>query len=356
MEPPSGHRSPDAARQRSRRYWAMALGVAALAFVLWLMNSGLPPAARLPDGSVLSIVDIRTGTTFHSYPHGVPQRLRSLVPGFLARLLGLEPVIQISFGEHLSTGMLVTLKTEVPTPVPMVPAQKSPNLATDRYRVTLEAADVAGALPIVAPGFIPESQLGPRTFVSRQFFASVPRSARELVVKVYRMDDTRLATPLHAFRISNPLGVEPAVPSRDLPPPVEVQVHHAAWSQMNGIPPHLLEETSVGFTAWPAGTQPTIPMRVMERTNVWLPTRVVELGDVLGNRQAMDIAVREQAPGIYGVRFTNEAMPEDASRYLVVEFAKGDAGGRDPKADPDPEFVRRLRIPLPGNGKMPAKP
>jgi hypothetical protein len=334
----------------------MALGVAALVFVLWLMNSGLPPAARLPDGTVLSIVDIRTGTMFHSYPHGVPQRLRSLVPGFLARLLRLGPVDLISFGEHLSTGMLVTLKTEVPTPVPMNPAGTNPAVATDRYRFTLEAADVAGALPIVAPGFIPESQLGPRTFVSRQFFASVPRSARELIVKVYLMDDTRLATPLHAFRISNPLGVEPAVPSRDLPPPVEVQVHHAAWSQMNGIPPHFLEDTSVGFTVRPAGTQPTIPMRVMERTNVWIPTRVVELGDVLGNRQVMDVAVREQAPGIYGVRFTNEAMPEDASRYLVVEFTKGDADGRDPKADPDPDFIRRLRVPLPGNGKMPAKP
>jgi hypothetical protein len=49
-------------------------------------------------------------------------------------------------------------------------------------------------------------------------------------------------------------------------------------------------------------------------------------------------------------------MPEDASRYLVVEFAKGDAGGRDPKVDPDPEFIRRLRIPLPGNGKLPGNP
>jgi hypothetical protein len=335
----------------------MALGVAALVFVLWLMNSGLPPAARLPDGTVLSVADLRTGMAFHSYPHGVPQRLRSLVPGFLARLLGLGPVVQISFGERLSTGLLVTLKTEVPTSVPVVQAEKNPNLAEDQYRMTLEAADVAGSLPIVAPAFIPESQLGPRTFVSRQFFASVPRSARELILKVYLMDDTRLATPLHAFRISNPLGPEPIVPPRDPPPPVEVQVHHATWAQMNnGIPPHFLEDTSVGFTAWPAGTQPTIPMRVTERTNVWIPKRVVELGDVLGNRQAMDVAVREQAPGIYGVRFTNEAMPEDASRYLVVEFAKGDAGGRDPKGDPDPEFVRRLRIPLPGNGKMPAKP
>jgi hypothetical protein len=335
----------------------MVVAAAAVAFVVWLMNSGLPPAARLPDGTVLSVADIRTGTAFHSYPHGVPQRLRSLVPGFLARLLGLGPVVQISFGERLSTGLLVTLKTEVPTPVPMVQGGTNAAIATDRYRVTIEAADMAGALPIVAPGFIPEAQLGPRTFVSRQFFASVPRSARELILKVYLMDDTRLATPLHAFRISNPLGVEPAVPSRDLPPPVEVQVHHAAWSQMNnGIPPHFLEDTGVGFTVRPAGTQPTIPMRVMERTNVWLPTRVVELGDALGNRQAMDVAVREQAPGIYGVRFTNEAMPEDASRYLVVEFAKGDAGGRDPKVDPDPEFIRRLRIPLPGNGKLPGNP
>jgi hypothetical protein len=321
------------------------------------MNSGLPPAARLPDGSVLSIVDIRTGTTFHSYPHGVPQRLRSLVPGFLARLLGLEPVIQISFGEHLSTGMLVTLKTEVPTPVPMVPAQKSPNLATDRYRVTLEAADVAGALPIVAPGFIPESQLGPRTFVSRQFFASVPRSARELVVKVYRMDDTRLATPLHAFRISNPLGVEPAVPSRDLPPPVDVQVHHATWAQMNnGIPPHLLEDTSLAFTVRPAGTPPTIPMRVVEGADAWIPRRVVELGDAFGNRLVTDVAVRQQAPGVFGVRFTNEAMPGDAPRHVWVEFTKDNTGGHDPQADPDPEYVRRLRIPLPGNGKVPGNP
>jgi hypothetical protein len=334
----------------------MVVVVAAVAFVLWLMNSGLPPAAQLPDGSVLSIVDIRTGTTFHSYPHGVPQRLRSLVPGFLARLLGLGPVDLIGFGERLSTGLLVTLKTEVPTAVPMVPGGTNAAIAVDRYRVTLEAADVAGALPMVAPGYIPEAQLDPRTFVSRQFFASVPRSARELILKVYLMDDTRLATPLHAFRISNPLGPEPMVPPRDPPPPVEVEVHRAFWNQMNGIPPHLLEDTSIGFTARPAGTQPTIPMRVLERTNVWIPTRVVELGDEFGNRQVMDVAVREQAPGIYGVRFTNEAMPGDASRYLVVEFAKGDPGTQDPKAALDPEFVRRLRIPLPGNGKVPGNP
>jgi hypothetical protein len=37
-----------------------------------------------------------------------------------------------------------------------------------------------------------------------------------------------------------------------------------------------------------------------------------------------------------------------------VEFTKGEAGGSDPKADP--EFVRRLRIPLPGNGKVAGNP
>ena len=191
MESSSPHPSALPAWRRSRQRWAWTIGAAAVAFVLWVMNSGLPPAARLPDGSVLSVAEIRTGTVFHSYPHGVPQRLRSLVPGFLARLLGLGPVVQISFGERLSTGLLVTLKTEVPTPVPMVPAATNAAIAVDRYRVTLEAADVAGALPMVAPGFIPEAQLGPTTFVSRQFFASVPRSARELILKVYLMDDTR---------------------------------------------------------------------------------------------------------------------------------------------------------------------
>lgn len=333
----------------------MVVGAAAVAFVLWLMNSGLPPAARLSDGTVLSVVEIRTGTTFHSYPHGVPQRLRSLVPGFLARLLRLGPVETISFGERLTTGLLVTLKTEVPTAVPMVPAGTKPAIAVDRYRVTLEAADVAGALPMVAPGYIPEAQLDPRTFVSRQFFASVPRSARELILKVYLMDDTRLATPLHAFRISNPLGPEPLVPTSDPPPPVDVHVHHASWAQMNnGIPPHLLEDTSLAFTVRPAGTPPTIPMRVVEGADVWIPRRVVELGDAFGNRLVTDVAVRQQAPGIYGVRFTNEAMPGDAPRHVWVEFTKGETGDSDPMADP--EFVRRLRIPLPGNGKVPGNP
>lgn len=335
----------------------MVVGAAAVAFVLWLMNSGLPPAARLSDGTVLSVAEIRTGTVFHSYPHGVPQRLRSLVPGFLARLLGLGPVETISFGERPSTGLLVTLKTEVPTAVPMVPAGTKPAIATDRYRVTIEAADVAGALPMVAPGYIPEAQLDPRTFVSRQFFASVPRSARELILKVYLMDDTRLATPLRAFRISNPLGPEPIVPPRDPPPPVEVQVHHATWAQMNnGIPPHLLEDTSLAFTVRPAGTPPTIPMRVVEGADAWIPRRVVELGDAFGNRLVTDVAVRQQAPGVFGVRFTNEAMPGDAPRHVWVEFSKDNTGGHDPEADPDPEYVRRLRIPLPGNGKVPGNP
>lgn len=332
----------------------MVVGAAGVAFVLWLMNSGLPPAARLSDGTVLSVAELRTGTVFHSYPHGVPQRLRSLVPGFLARLIGLGPVETISFGERLSAGLLVTLKTEVPTAVPKVPAATNAAIAVDRYHVTLEAADMAGALPIVAPGFIPEAQLGPRTFVSRQFFASVPRSARELVLKVYLMDDTRLATPLHAFRISNPLGPEPLVPPRDPPPPVEVHVHHATWAQMNGIPPHLLEETSIAFTARPAGTLPTIPMRVVEGADAWIPRRIVELGDAFGNRQVMDAALRQPAPGIYGIRFTHEAMPGDSPRHVWVEFTKGETGGSDPKADP--ESVRRLRIPLPGNGKLPGNP
>lgn len=333
------------------------MGAAAVAFVLWLMNSGLPPPARLADGTVLSVADIRIGTTFHGYPHGVPQRLRSLVPGFLARLLRLGPVDLIGFGPRLSTGMLVTLKTEVPTAVPVVQGGTNAAIATDRYRVTIEAADMAGALPIVAPGFIPEAQLGPRTFVSRHFFAFVPRSARELVVKVYLMDDTRLATPLHAFRIPNPLGPEPLVPPLDPPPPVEVQVHHASWAQMNnGIPPHLLEDTSLAFTVRPAGTPPTIPMRVVEGADVWIPKRIVELGDAYGNRQVMDVAVRQQAPGIFGVRFTNEALPEDSPRHVWVEFTKGNTGGHDPEADPDPEYVRRLRIPLPGNGKRPGNP
>jgi hypothetical protein len=335
---------PSSSHRRQR--WAWGLGAAAVAFVLWVMNSGLPPSARLSDGSELSIVDVRTGMAFHSYPHGVLPRFRSLVPGLLARWLGLGPVIQISFGERLSSGLLVTVKTRLPIAVPLPSGATNAGVAHDRYRLTLEPADVPGSQAIVAPAFVPEAQLDPKTVVGRHFFASVPRSAKELMVKVYRMDDTQLATPLHAFRITNPLGPEPRVPALDPSPPVQVQVHQALWTRMKGIPPNLLEETRVGFAVRSVGPE----------ASVWIPTRVVELSDAYGNRQALDIPVRPAAPVVpevrfYEVRFSNEILPGDSPRRLWVEFTKADAGLGSPTTEQGPASTRRLEVPLPGDGK-----
>jgi hypothetical protein len=347
MESVSAHSAAPASKPQRQR-WAVVIGAAAIAFVVWVMYFGRPPSARLPDGSELSIVDVRAGTAFPAYPHGLVEQLRSLAPGPLARRLGLGSVNQVSFGERLSSGLLVTVKTRLPTAGPPPYGGTYGALNYDRYRLTLEPADVPGAVGIVAPGFVPESRLDPKTVVGRHFFASVPRSAKDLMVRVYRMDDTQLTTPLHAFRISNPLGPEPPVPPRDPAPPVQVSVHQARWTRMKGIPPNFMEETRVGFSVGSVGTN----------AGVWIPTRVVELADALGNRQVLDIPVRPAAPVVpevrsYEVAFYNEILPGDSPRKLWVEFTKDAAGAGSPTTEPGPASTRRLEVPLSGDGKPP---
>lgn len=308
----------------------LALGVVVARAVL----ANRHPSVTLADGAVLTLADVDDGMVFHSYPHGIPQRLRSLVPGWVASKLGMGRVPQLSFGDHPTTGILLTFTTVIPPNQEVPPSPSRPEAGKRRYDVTVAAADVPEARPVGAEAFLQEAHLDGRTVVERHFMGAIPRRATALDVRVFASAATGQTNLLHTFRIPNPVRVEPK-PVPGEPPPVVVRVESAEARRVVGQPPDLVDDLRMVFSVTQEG-----------KDGSWNPIQVLEVGDEGGNRKVLPTPIQLRADGKYQVHVLHGALPGDTQREVLLEFAL-DQGANPDLKKPMAETRRRMWVKVP---------